>query len=178
MSADGIRIRVAGPEDVAAIVANLNERSAAAMTMQIPYTTEAERAPIVNADQRNRTLVAEVDGRVVGHIGLHMETRRRAHVGSLGMAVLEEYRGHGIGTALLEAVLDLADNWYNLLRMELHVYTDNDPAVRLYQRHGFVIEGTHRAYVYRLGSYVDAYSMARIRRAPRILPDDDPALLP
>jgi L-phenylalanine/L-methionine N-acetyltransferase len=47
------------------------------------------------------------------------------HVGSIGMAVRNDWQGRGIGTALMEAALDLADNWLNLTRIELRVYTDN-----------------------------------------------------
>jgi putative acetyltransferase len=68
-----------------------------------------------------------------------------------------------VGTALLQAAIDLADNWLNLRRLELEVYTDNEPAVRLYARAGFVIEGTLRQYVFRDGQYVDVYTMARFR---------------
>ena len=61
------------------------------------------------------------------------------------------------------AALDLADDWLNLRRIELEVYVDNTPAVRLYERHGFAIEGTLRDYAFRGGGYVDAYAMARLR---------------
>jgi putative acetyltransferase len=47
------------------------------------------------------------------------------HVGSIGMAVRDDWQGKGVGTALMEAALDLADNWLNLTRIELRVYTDN-----------------------------------------------------
>ncbi|RIK44793.1 MAG: GNAT family N-acetyltransferase [Chloroflexi bacterium] len=168
MTHSEIVIRACRPEDAAAVVAILGQRSSAAMTLQIPYSTEAEWQSRIVSDATNRILVAEIDGRVVGQTGLHLSTRRRAHVGGLGMAVLEEYRGRGVGAALLGAVIDLADNWYNLLRLELQVYTDNSPAVRLYERNGFVIEGTHRAFAFRLGEFVDVYTMARLRRPPQL----------
>ncbi len=57
------------------------------------------------------------------------------------------------------AALDLADNWLNLTRVELTVYTDNAPA--LYEKFGFGIEGTHRRYAFSDGEYADACSMAR-----------------
>jgi putative acetyltransferase len=63
----------------------------------------------------------------------------------------------------MEAALDLADNWLNLTRIALTVYTDNKAALALYKKFGFEIEGTHRRYAFRDGGYVDAYSMARIR---------------
>lgn len=63
------------------------------------------------------------------------------------------------------AAVDLADNWLNLLRLELEVYTDNEPAIRLYERFGFEREGTKRRDAFRGGQYVDSYLMAGLRPA-------------
>jgi putative acetyltransferase len=101
---------------------------------------------------------------VVGELSLHTSpTRwRMRHVGSIGMAVRDDWQGRGVGTALMEAALDLADNWLNLTRIELRVYTDNAAAIALYEKFGFEVEGTHRRLAFRNGEYVDGYSMARI----------------
>ena len=105
-----------------------------------------------------------MDEEVVGQLGLETFTRpRRRHVGEIGMAVRDDWQGKGVGTALMEAALDLADNWLGLTRIELSVYTDNTAGVALYKKFGFEVEGTHRRYALRNGEYVDAYSMARIR---------------
>lgn len=58
------------------------------------------------------------------------------------MAVRDDCQGQGVGTALLRAALDLADHWIDVRRLELEVYTDNAPAVWLYQKFGFGVEGT------------------------------------
>ncbi len=79
------------------------------------------------------------------------------------MAVRDDWQGRGVGTALMEAALDLADNWLGLTRVELTVYTDNAAGIALYEKFGFEIEGTHRRHAFRNGEYVDAYSMARLR---------------
>ena len=63
----------------------------------------------------------------------------------------------------MEAALDLADNWLNLTRVELTVYTDNAAGIALYEKFGFGIEGTHPRFAFRNGEYVSAYSMGRIR---------------
>jgi putative acetyltransferase len=63
----------------------------------------------------------------------------------------------------MQAAIDLADNWINLTRLELEVYTDNEPAIRLYKKFGFTIEGTLLGFAYRDGQYVDTYMMARLR---------------
>src|SRR5215217_5695897 len=88
---------------------------------------------------------------------------RRRHAGVIGMGVHDEWHGKGIGTALMQACVDLADKWLNLTRLELEVYTDNEPAIRLYERFGFEREGLLRQHAYRDGRYVDAYAMARLR---------------
>ncbi len=78
------------------------------------------------------------------------------------MAVRDDWQGKGVGTALMEAALDLADNWLNLTRIELRVYVDNAAAIALYEKFGFEVEGTHRRLAFRDGEYVDSYSMARV----------------
>lgn len=65
----------------------------------------------------------------------------------------------------MQAAIELADNWLNLTRLELEVYTDNEPAIRLYKHLGFVIEGTLRCFAFRGRHYVDSYLMARLRES-------------
>lgn len=164
-----LTIRAAEPDDAPALSRLHSQPHVAAMTNQILYQQSNEWEPRTRPRPNFRFLVAEIDGRVVGGIGLELYQGRRAHVGAIGMAVDTAYQRQRVGTRLLEAALDLADNWYNLRRVELEVYTDNEPGIRLYQRFGFEIEGTLRAFVYRTGGYADAYAMARLRDAPQIL---------
>jgi putative acetyltransferase len=96
-------------------------------------------------------------------IFLSREENRRSHVGSIGMAVHDAYAGRGAGAALMAAVLDLADNWLQLKRIELTVYADNPRAIALYERFGFEREGLCRAFAWRDGAYADAVAMARLR---------------
>jgi putative acetyltransferase len=87
---------------------------------------------------------------------------RRRHTAEIGMAVHDDYQGRGVGTALLSGLIELAERWLGLIRLELTVYTDNERAIALYKRLGFVVEGTLRKYGMRDGQYVDAYTMARV----------------
>lgn len=107
---------------------------------------------------------AEVDGRVVGGISLHQSQNPRArHGADLGMAVHRDFWGQGIGSQLLAQILELADNWLSLTRVELEVNTDNTAGVRLYEKFGFEIEGTHKLHAYGDGRMADSYFMARVR---------------
>ena len=106
--------------------------------------------------QRLYTLVAEAGGRIVGY-GNVEDTGYLDH-----LFVRWDCQGQGIGTALLEAVLALADNWLMLHRVELEVYADNGDAIRLYQRFGFETEGRKREPAVKAGDYVDMLVMARL----------------
>ena len=116
-------------------------------TMQIPFTSVDERRKRRAAlPAWQNQLVAEIDGRVIGMAGLHAnDNRRRSHAASIGMAVHDEFAGRGVGTALLSALLTLADRWLNYTRVELTVWSDNAPAIALYERHGFEREGLLRS---------------------------------
>jgi len=119
---------------------------------------------IKNQDKDAHVLVAEVDGKVVGIAGLHHNNRpRKRHTAMIGISVHTEYQGKGIGTKLMEALLDIADNWLMLLRVELTVLEGNDHAKKLYERLGFEVEGIQRMSVTKNGHYVDEIAMARIR---------------
>lgn len=134
-------------------------------TLQLPYASvETYRKRMAERSEGQHQLVAVVDGEVVGAIGLYtLSHARLRHTGSIGMAVRDDWQGKGVGSALMREVLLLADNWLNLKRVELEVYTDNPAAIALYTKFGFAHEGTKRAYAFRDGHYVDAHMMARVR---------------
>ena len=133
-------------------------------TLQLPYVSlDKRKAQLQNSGADNYALVAELDGKVVGSIDISRKRNRLAHVASIGMAVHDDYQNRGIGTELMKAALDMTDNWLNIRRVELDVYTDNLPAVHLYEKFGFVREGVRKRLAFREGEYVDAYHMARLR---------------
>ena len=98
----------------------------------------------------------------MGFVNLQTFSDRRAHVGSIGIFVHDDYQNQGIGSQLMAAIIDLAENWLNLKRLELIVNTDNPSAIRLYEKFGFEKEGTLRKNAFRDGAYIDAYTMAKV----------------
>jgi putative acetyltransferase len=168
MSKSSLRVRRAEPSDAEAIYEIYQNPRAVAGTFQIPFPSLEEwKKRFSQPPDGAYFLVAIAEDKVIGILGLHTAPAqpRRRHAASLGIAVHDGWHGKGAGTALVAAAVDLADNWLNLRRLELEVYTDNEPAVRLYKRHGFVIEGTLKDFAFRNGAYVDAFTMARLRPA-------------
>jgi len=81
------------------------------------------------------------DERVVGWCDIASKTLKGfTHVGRLGMGVHRDFRGRGIGRRLLVASLEMAKQ-NGLERVELEVFASNLPAIQLYEKAGFVVEG-------------------------------------
>lgn len=159
-----ITIRRAEPADAEALWKCYTAPLVVRNTLQLPYRSiESVRERLAKSAEGDHLLVAVVDGEVVGSIGLHAATRPRLrHKADIGMMVRDDWQGKGVGTAMMQAVIDLADKWLNLTRIELTVYTDNEPAIALYRKFGFEIEGILHKFAFRDGEFVDAYTMARI----------------
>jgi putative acetyltransferase len=161
-----ITIRGMEVEDWEDIAVVLGSGNVIYNTLQLPYTSrDFVRERMENLPDDQRVLVAVVKDTVVGQLWLQLEAGRRVHVARLGMMVHAEFQGRGVGSALMAAAVDLAENWLNISRIELECYTDNAAGLALYEKFGFEIEGTLRDYAFRDGRFVDSFLMARIRDA-------------
>jgi putative acetyltransferase len=172
-----LTIRRATTRDAAEFARSMGDPAVYPGLMQLPFPSDemwAARLADSNSPAKSNDLhlVAERDGRLCGSAGLHMTPLlRRRHVGHLGISVSAESQGQGVGSALMAAMCDYADQWAQIMRIELTVFSDNDRAIGLYRKFGFVHEGTHRGYAMRNGEYCDVFSMARLHpQPPRIAP--------
>jgi putative acetyltransferase len=174
-AAVGIAYRRAEPRDAEALTQFMSDPEVFAGLLQLPYPgVEAWRKRLESRahEQDAIHLLAIAEHTVIGSAGLHSLawTPRRRHAAGLGISVAAAWQGKGIGDELMRRLLDWADNWTGYLRIELTVYVDNARAIALYRKHGFVEEGTHRAYALRDGVYVDSLMMARLHPRPPQLP--------
>ena len=161
---DDLVLRAIRPDDAEAYARLINLPGFLWGTTQLPFTSpERVRAYIEQDTGDGRSLVGLVGETLVGQASLHRHRARRSHVGEIGIGVHDDWVGRGVGTALMAAVVELADGWLGLSRLELTVLCDNTAALALYRRFGFAIEGTHKSWIYRGGVLVDAHTMARVR---------------
>lgn len=119
-----------------------------------------------NIQHGNPQFVAEHDGGIVGWCDIvrpSFEAER--HCGSLGMGIIPGWREHGIGRRLIHATLEAADA-AEFSRVELTVNANNERAIRLYRRVGFVEEGRKQKARFLEGEFRDVLVMGRLL-APR-----------
>lgn len=109
-------------------------------------------APVTYAVDRDR---------VIGWCDIIPEKHtRHCHRGRLGMGLLKDFRGQGIGGLLLSSTIEMA-KLFGLEKIELNVYSSNEFAIRLYKKFGFSEEGLIRHYRKLDGQYFDSVAMAK-----------------
>ena len=121
--------------------------------------TEREEAGFLRACRASENqvyLLALVGNEVVGTLNFSAGHRSRVkHSGELGMSVRKAYWGQGVGSSLLDTLLDWARQTGTIKKINLRVRTDNHRAILLYERKGFVKEGTIRKEIFLDGAYYD-----------------------
>ncbi|MFQ5980344.1 MAG: GNAT family N-acetyltransferase [Candidatus Heimdallarchaeota archaeon] len=81
----------------------------------------------------------------IGNATLGIGGPRHEHVGGIGMSVIPSYQRRGIGTILIETLIEIGKS-LKLRKLVLHVVKENTPAIRLYEKVGFEKEGILRKH--------------------------------
>ncbi len=168
---DELVLRRATPRDAAALIAHLRALASepginiplAPDEVTLTVAEERERLESFEDNPRAILLVAMRGDELLGELSVRAISPRRAvqHVATLGMSVRADARGQGVGTALLEAALEWTAE-AGLTRVELSVYARNAPAIALYEKHGFQLEGRRRHFIREGDAYLDDLVMARV----------------
>lgn len=131
-----------------------------------PLTRDAFEGRLAQADpgssDKSVRFVIDVDGGAVGSVSLFKfdELVRHAEV---GIAVVAESRGKGIGTAAISQIIEFAFVRCNLRRVHLEAIASNVGAIRAYEKAGFTIEGRQREHAWVRGKYEDVVIMGLLR---------------
>jgi RimJ/RimL family protein N-acetyltransferase len=132
---------------------------------EFSYTVDQEAELVRNAtgNPAELVLVARAQGAIIGSLMLLSDHRSRmAHTSTMHISVRESWRGRGVGTALMETLIQWAEENPLLEKLCLSAFSSNSRATKLYSRMGFVEEG-RRIKQYKLapGEYADEVLMAR-----------------
>src|SRR5687768_16175794 len=130
-----IVIRATEPADAEGIHTLMSCPGVTYNTLQLPWRSLEERRERASQGGPGvHRLVATIDGQIVGTLGLNIEQVPRRHgCAWFGMGVHDDFQRQGVGSALMTAMLELADNWLVVRRLELTVFVDNTAAVHLYK---------------------------------------------
>jgi diaminopimelate decarboxylase len=162
---DGIVIRAARPGDVASFLQHLQsvaDERRFIRTEQVAGSRRLWKQRFRSSrTDRSLSLVAVDGAKVVGSLGIQREAGRASeHVASLGMSVTKEWRGRGIGTALMAEAMHWARG-VGVEKVSLTVYPSNSRAIALYRRFGFVDEGRLSGQSKKSYGYEDEVIMSR-----------------
>ena len=139
-------IRVAAPDDIEPMLDQLEaiaeERKWISSEPPIPRARYRESLVRSLGDEYSLVIVAESDDGLIGELSAF---GRAGHAANIGMSVAKEWRGRGVGTALMQACVEWA-RASDVHKLGLQVWPHNEAALRLYERFGFQREGVLRSH--------------------------------
>jgi len=165
-----LKIREAVPTDASELLKYLN-----AVGGETDYLTFGkdgaglslkQEIAFIESKRKNKAqlfVVGIVDETIVAALGIVPGKRKRvSHCGEFGMTVKKNYWSVGIGSLLIDYLLDWAKRRGVIKKINLSVRTDNLRAINLYLKKGFLIEGRNRRGMQIDGESFDFYYMGKI----------------
>jgi RimJ/RimL family protein N-acetyltransferase len=133
----------------------------------MPLTRSAFDARVARSVEQEESadglqFVVDADGTPVGTVSLFEQDDLARHA-EVGIALVPEARGRGIGTAAIEQIVEFAFVRRNLRRLHLQALASNRGAIRAYEKAGFVVEGRRREHAWVRGGYEDIVVMGVLR---------------
>jgi len=162
-------IREATPEDAASLLDYVEQVSGESDFLmfgpgEFELTIAQEEAYLAAclASDRDLYLLGIIDGAIVAALTFTSGRRPRVrHCGEFGMSVRRKWWGHGIGSLMVDALIAWAKTTGSIRKIDLQVRTDNERAVQLYEKKGFVCEGRIARQICLNTEYFDLYWMGR-----------------
>lgn len=163
-----VEIRKAVKSDAALIIEVMKNAEASGNMLFDPDERKIAVEPFakfietVNENEKSGIFIASEKNQTVGYLIVQNEKPRRiSHRAYIVVGVHSASRGKGIGRALFLHVIDWAKE-VGLHRLDLTVIAENEAAIALYKKMGFIIEGTKRDSLLIDGKYIDEYYMSKL----------------
>lgn len=169
-SNEALIVREAEPSDAAMLIAYMKVVSAESDFLTFgagDFTISIEEEEKILSEYKKTSnqifMLAELDGKVVGALTVSSSSRNRLqHVGNIGVSVVENHWGKGVGSILIKLIIGWAREGGIIRKLELNVLVENKNAVSLYEKYGFEIEGTIRRDMLVDGVFHDAFKMGML----------------
>lgn len=166
-SGENLVIREAIAADASALIEYVNKVAGESNFLtfgvgDFKKTVEEEKIIIEeHSNAENRIfLVAELNGEIAGLLNVNASSKpRMKHIGDFGVTVRKDHWGKGIGSSLIEVMLEWAKSSGVIRKINLNVQANNEAAIALYKKFGFEIEDTIRRDLFIDGKFYDAYAM-------------------
>lgn len=124
----------------------------------LPFTVEEEQKFLESKidSETSAMFLAKEDGKLVGNVSFDMLSRPRlSHRGEIAISVLRSCWGKGVGSMLMQEAIHFARNTAHAELITLEVRSDNDRAIRLYEKFGFAKSGIYPGFMKIHGKWVD-----------------------
>ena len=161
-------LRPARDEDIDSICRGENDpRVRETLFLALPSETENTRKKIADWQKSEKAIVFSIlqksDDCFIGQTAFfRIDYISRAAV--FYLAILDpDHWSKGYGSESTEMMVQYAFDTLNLNRIQLHVFADNQAAIRIYQKEGFLKEGILRQAMYHHGEYCDFWVMGLLQ---------------
>ena len=124
----------------------------------VPMTVEQEEAFLekVNKTPYSRMFVVKDDHQIIGNCYIHANPRDRIkHKAEIAISVLKAYWGKGVGYLLMKSLLDYANQTSFIETLYLEVISENERAIKLYEKFGFKTYGINKTAIKINNQYFD-----------------------
>lgn len=160
-------IRDCRPSDAEALAKHANNRKVSInLRDRFPYPYAIEDAKsflerVVKQKGLEQIFCIDIDGSLVGTIGLHRGEDVHRLTAEMGYWLSEEFWGKGIMSEVVPAFVDYCFEKFSLTRMSATTYVSNAASARVLEKAGFVLEGRLRKHVIKDGQILDSLLYAK-----------------
>jgi len=158
-----VTVREANEDDAEAIK-NVVNSVASEKYFVVPERSREDWDEAIREIKRRKGLIiiAQADEKTIGMAHLvRGKFEKNKHVGLLGISILKEFRRMGVGTAMMNYIMEWARRQKGLEKISLTVFSTNEAAINLYRKFEFQIEGVSKRQHRIEGKYIDETIMGK-----------------